>query len=71
LESWDFAYQANSIKPLQVLFLLLGIALSMGFLKKIIKNHQEEKGGHLKYRRLKYLPIILLGCIYIGMFIGQ
>ncbi len=70
-ESWNFAYQANSIKPLQVLLLLLGIAFSMGFLKKIIKNHQDKKGSHIQYRRLKYLPIILLGCIYIGMFIGQ
>ena len=70
-ESWNFAYQANSIKPLQVLLLLLGIAFSMGFLKKIIKNHQDVKGSHIQYRRLKYLPIILLGCIYIGMFIGQ
>ena len=70
-ESWGFAYQANSIKPLQVLFLLLGIALSMAFLKKIIKNHQDIKGGHLQYRRFKYLPIILLGSLYIAMFIGQ
>ncbi|MDX1775138.1 MAG: sigma 54-interacting transcriptional regulator [Desulfobulbales bacterium] len=69
LEYWDFAYQPNSIKPWQVLLLLFGILVSMGFLRALIKNHQQEEGGRLRYRRLRYLPIILLGCIYIGMFV--
>jgi len=69
LEYWDFAYQPGSIKPWQVLFLLFGILISMGFLRAIIKNHQSEEGGRLLYKRLRYLPIILLGCIYISMFI--
>ena len=68
LESWDFAYQADSIKPLQVLFLLLGIALSMSFLKKIIKNHQEEKTGSLILTSMKWLSILFLGAIYIWIF---
>jgi len=71
LEFWDFAYQPGSIKPWQVLFLLVGIAVSIGFLKVIIKNHQNEEEGQLKHRRLRYLPIILLGCTYIGMFVVQ
>ena len=71
LEFLNFATNPGSVKPWQVLFILLGIAVSMGFLKIIIKNHQHERRGKLDYRRLRYLPIVILGCIYIGMFVVQ
>ena len=71
LESWDFTYQPGSIRPWQVLFLLVGTAVSLGFLRALTKNHQEKEGGRIKYRHLRYLPIALLGSIYIGMFIAM
>jgi ferredoxin len=71
LESWDFAYQPGSTKPWQVLFILIGIAVSSGFLKVLIRNHQDEEGGRTRYRPLRYLPIVLLGSVYIGMFVVQ
>ncbi|UCD66108.1 MAG: sigma 54-interacting transcriptional regulator, partial [Deltaproteobacteria bacterium] len=71
LEPWDYVYQLGSIKPWQVLFLLFGIVVSMGFLKALIKNHQEVEKGELLYKPLRYLPILFLGFIYIGMFIVQ
>ncbi len=70
-EPWGFVYPQGSIKPWQVLFLLLGIALSMGILKVLIRNHQDEEGGLLHYKRFGYLPIVLLGLVYIGMFVVQ
>jgi transcriptional regulator with AAA-type ATPase domain/NAD-dependent dihydropyrimidine dehydrogenase PreA subunit len=69
LELWDFAYQPGSIKSWQVLFLLFGIMISMGFLRALIKNNQSEEEGELRYRRLRYLPILFGGCIYIGLFV--
>ncbi len=69
---WEFLYFADrvgSITLWQVLLVLTGMAASTAFLKVIIRNHQEEEGGFLRYRRLRYLPIILLGGIYIGMFL--
>ncbi len=68
-EFLDFAYFVGSIKPLQVLLVFIGIIASAAFLKVIIRNHQEEEGGGLHYRRLRYLPILLLGSICIGMFV--
>jgi len=70
--NWEFlgfVYQPGSIKPWQVLLILIGMAVSMAFLKVMIKNHQEEEGGRLLYRPLRYLPIMALGCIYIWMFV--
>jgi len=71
LEFLNFASGPGAAKPWQVLFILLGITVSMSFLKIIIKNHQVEKVDGGKYKRLRYLPILLLGCIYIGMFVVQ
>jgi DNA-binding NtrC family response regulator/NAD-dependent dihydropyrimidine dehydrogenase PreA subunit len=68
LESWDFAYLPGSIKPWQVLFILLGMAASVAFLKVLIKNHQDEREGPVN-KRFRNLPIILLGGIYIWMFV--
>jgi len=67
LESWDFAYLPGSIKPWQVLFILLGMAVSVAFLKVIIKKHQIEREGPLN-KLFRNLPIIFLGGIYIWMF---
>ncbi|MEN8231775.1 MAG: sigma 54-interacting transcriptional regulator [Thermodesulfobacteriota bacterium] len=68
LESWDFAYLPGSIKPWQILFVLLGMAVSVAFLKVLIKNHQDEREGPVN-KRFRNLPIILLGGIYIWMFV--
>jgi ferredoxin len=68
LESWDFAYLPGSIKPWQVLFILLGMAASVAFLKVITKKHQIEREGPLN-KLFRNLPIILLGGIYIWMFV--
>jgi DNA-binding NtrC family response regulator/ferredoxin len=67
-EFLDFAYQASSIKPWQVLFILLGIMTSMVFLKVLVKNHQDERRKSPR-KRFRNLPIILLGSIYIWMFV--
>jgi polyferredoxin len=67
-EFLDFAYQSNSIKPLQIIIILFGITASMFFLKVLIKNHQKEEEGKLIYKPLRYLPLILLGGLYIWMF---
>ena len=70
LEFLDFASGSGAAKPWQVLLILLGILVSMGFLKILIKNHQEiiEKGsGH---RMFRYLPILFLGVAYIWMFVS-
>ena len=67
-EFLDFAYQAGSIKPWQVLFVLLGMAVSMLFLKPLIRNHQDAGEG-TSAKRLRYLPILFLGSAYIWMFV--
>ena len=66
-EFLDFAYQASSIKPWQVFFILLGMAVSMTFLRVLVKNHQEQ-GEKDSKNRFRILPIIILGSIYIWMF---
>jgi transcriptional regulator with AAA-type ATPase domain/polyferredoxin len=69
-EFWDFAYQAGSIKPWQILFVLVGMFTSLLFLKALIRYHQCEKEGPSR-KRFRSLPIIFLGSIYIGMFIAM
>ena len=69
LEFLNFATGPGTAKPWQVIFILLGIAVSMGFLKILIRNHQAETGNGAHYRRLRYLPIVLLGSLYIWFFI--
>jgi len=67
-EFLDFAFQASSIKPWQVLFILLGTAASIAFLKVLAKNHQDEREGSTS-KRFRNLPIIFISSIYIWMFI--
>ena len=67
LESWDFAYLPGSIKPWQVLFILLGMAVSVAFLKVITQKHQIERKEPVN-KLFRNLPIIFLGGIYIWMF---
>jgi DNA-binding NtrC family response regulator/polyferredoxin len=69
LEFLNFTTGPGTAKPWQVIFILLGIAVSMGFLKILIRNHQAETGNGVNYKRLRYLPIVLLGALYIWFFI--
>ena len=69
LEFLDFASGPGAAKPWQVLLVLLGISVSMGFLKIIIKNHQEIPENGFRYKRLRYIPIFFLGAVYIWMFL--
>ncbi len=67
-EFLDFAYQAGSIKPWQILLILLGMAVSRFFLKALVKNHQVERKDAAT-KRFRNLPLIFLGTIYIWMFV--
>ncbi|MBW2465731.1 MAG: sigma 54-interacting transcriptional regulator, partial [Deltaproteobacteria bacterium] len=69
-EFWDFAYQAESIKPWQVLLILLGMVASTAFLKVLIRNHQDDKQG-LSPKRLRNLPILFWGSICIWIFVAM
>ncbi|MBW2465928.1 MAG: sigma 54-interacting transcriptional regulator [Deltaproteobacteria bacterium] len=69
LEFLDFASGPGAAKPWQVLLILLGIVVAMGFLKVLIKNHQEAPENGSQYKRLRYLPIFFLGIVYIWMFV--
>ena len=53
----------------QVAFLLGGMALSYLFLQILRRRHQEKKTGRLVISSLKWLPIMLWGALYIGIFI--
>jgi DNA-binding NtrC family response regulator/NAD-dependent dihydropyrimidine dehydrogenase PreA subunit len=66
----DFASGPGAAKPWQVIFILLGIAVSMGFLRVLINNHQMEPDNGVPYKRLRYLPIQFLGSLYIWMFVA-
>jgi len=52
----------------QVAFLLGGMALSYLFLQILRRRHQEEKAGGLLFNSLKWLPVMLWGIIYLGIF---
>ncbi|MGW8145229.1 MAG: hypothetical protein ACWGN2_12625, partial [Anaerolineales bacterium] len=67
-EFLDFAYQVGSIKPWQVLLILLGIGISIIFLNVLRKNHQQSGDGTY-HKRFRNLPIFILGIIYIGIFL--
>ncbi len=69
LEFLNFSAGSGAVKPWQVLFILLGIVVSMGFLKILIRNHQAYSSKVKKYKRLRYLPMLLLGAFYIGLFV--
>jgi polyferredoxin len=60
----DFAYQAGSIKPWQVLFVLFGMLASVLLLRALTRNTEGPHG-----KRFSTLPIIFLGSIYIGLFV--
>ena len=66
----DFASGPGAAKPWQVLLILLGIFVSMGFLKILLKNHQGKPGEGSPYKRLRYLPIFFLGIVFIWMFLA-
>jgi len=63
----DFAYQVDSIKPWQVLLVLLGIVISVIFLNILRKNHQQDVDGTY-HKRLRNLPILIWGIICTLMF---
>jgi DNA-binding NtrC family response regulator/polyferredoxin len=67
-ELWDFAYQAESIKPWQVLLILFGMVASAAFLKVLIRNHQDDRQG-LSPKRFRNLPILFWGSICIWIFV--
>jgi len=69
LEFLDFASGPGAAKPWQVLLILLGVVVSMSFLKILLKNHQEKPAEGSPYRRLRYLPIFFLGISFIWMFL--
>lgn len=68
-EYLDFAARSGGAKPLQVLMVLFGMAVSMIFLKIIIRNHQDMESGTRRPRDLRYVPILLLAGAYIWMFV--
>ncbi|MFC1844378.1 sigma 54-interacting transcriptional regulator [Thermodesulfobacteriota bacterium] len=69
LEFLDFASGPGAAKPWQVLLILLGVVVAMGFLRVLLKNHQEVPENGSSYKRLRYLPIFFLGTVYIWMFL--
>ena len=69
LEFLDFAARSGAAKPWQVLLIIMGIVVAMGFLKILIKNHQEEPEKNSRYKLLRYLPLFFLGAVYIWMFL--
>ena len=70
LEFLDFASGPGAAKPWQVLLILLGVVVSISFLKVLLKNHQEKPAEGSAYKRLRYLPIFFLGVAFIWMFLA-
>ena len=69
-ELWDFAYQAESIKPWQIFSILLGMAASAAFLKVLIRNHQDDRQG-FSPKRFRNMPIFFWGSICIWIFVTK
>jgi hypothetical protein len=69
LEFLNFTVSTGTTKIWQVLFILLGIVVSMGFLKILKRNHQADAANGANYKLLRYMPILLLGALYIWLFI--
>jgi transcriptional regulator with AAA-type ATPase domain/polyferredoxin len=69
LEFLDFASGPGAAKPWQVLLILMGIIFSISFLKVLLKNHQERPVEGSPFKRLRYLPIFVLGIVFIWMFL--
>ena len=68
-EFLDFSDKISSITFWQLIFILAGMVASIAFLRTIIKNHQEGESGILQYRRFRYMPIMILVSIYMGIFL--
>jgi len=68
-EFLDFAARSGAAKPWQILIVLLGMSVSMVFLKIIIRNHQDMERGARRPRDLRYVPILLLAGGFIWMFV--
>jgi len=69
-ELWDFAYQAESIKPWQIVFILFGMAASAAFLKALIKNHHDDR-QEFSPKRFRNLPILFWGSICIWILVAM
>lgn len=69
LEFLNFTVSQGTTKIWQVLFILLGIVVSMGFLKILKRNHQTEACNGARYKLFRYMPVLFLGALYIGLFI--
>jgi len=69
LDFLDFAASSGSAKPLQVFFVLLGMIISIIFLRILIKNHQKKEDDILRLKPMRFVPIIFLTGIYIWMFV--
>ncbi len=65
----DFAARSGAAKPWQVLIVLLGMVVSMVFLKILIRNHQDAEDGIVKPKDLRYVPVLMLAGAYIWMFV--
>jgi NAD-dependent dihydropyrimidine dehydrogenase PreA subunit len=68
LDFLNVAASPGIVRFWQVAFLLGGMALSYLFLQILRRRHQEEKAGSLLFNSLKWLPVMLWGVIYIGIF---
>jgi hypothetical protein len=55
----------------QVVFILLGIAVSIGFLRILVIKQQIKPDNEAHNKRLRYLPILFLGSLYIWIFVVQ
>ncbi|MDH3330274.1 MAG: sigma 54-interacting transcriptional regulator [Desulfobulbaceae bacterium] len=65
----DFAAENGAAKPWQVFFVLLGMVVSMVFLKILIKNHQKLEEDILRPRPMRYVPVFFLAGVFIWMFV--
>jgi transcriptional regulator with AAA-type ATPase domain/NAD-dependent dihydropyrimidine dehydrogenase PreA subunit len=68
LDFLNVAASPGIVRFWQVAFLLGGMALSYLFLQILRRRHQEEKAGGLLFNSLKWLPVMLWGIIYLGIF---
>ncbi len=55
----------------QVVFILLGIAVSIAFLRILVIKHQIKPDNGARNKPLRYLPILFLGSVYIWIFVMQ
>ena len=70
--NWEFLGFRSPIGLItfwQIIIIMIGMFASIAFLRTIIRKHQEGKKGILQYRRFRYLPILILVSIYLGIFL--